>query len=457
MVNSPKKGNVFTQFANWRTKRAESLSESEVNHAASMRSDKTNADEAKMWVSLVLAVVTLITAYLAMQYYQDVFQNTFSGYATVLAVALAIVVEIGKIKLLLRALHSILFGWFFESVATVGYWSFIWLLALGAFFWSVRVSTKGLTMYSQNHAEATVSKDSLAPLLAAATASIDQQINSETASRKDAQGNKWKGTTVFVSSKQAKKNTENITKLQEQRAKIVDQTVADYKDGLSKRTGKINGFTYFITEFGGYMEIIAGLCILAIAFFNYRLVEISVAANALPEEEDTPTLPGSNVQRDQAATIATARQRNGQNITNRAPIGYKVNPDGNVPPAKPVIQVYHNVSQPKKETGALGADAIITAYRTKLYADMNNLEKGNGIKATIAGRIHSYLNTVGRAMGNEEFEPSDKLVTDFFFYLQDVVFPGLRKHGVRYENDNWFLETLEEFVPTNAFAKGEGA
>lgn len=455
MVKSPKKGNVFTQIADWRAKRAESLTESEVNHAASMRSDKTNADEAKLWVSLVLGVVTIITAYLAMQYYQDVFQNTFSEYATVLAVALAIVVEIGKIKLALRALHSVLFGWMFESGATLGYWGFIWLLAIGAFFWSVRVSTQGLTRYSANHAESTVSKDSLAPLLAAATAAIDQQINAETASRTDAQGNKWKNTTVVISSRQAKKNTENIAKLQEQRQAVVNQTIADYKDGLSKRTGKINAFTYFITEFGGYMEIIAGLCILAIAFFNYRLVEISVAAHALLEEPDTPTLP------EQASpNERPVRQHNGQEVHNKVrPIGFNVDRNGNIPVSqpKPVIQLYHNVSQPKKETGALGADAIITTYRTKLYADINNLEKGNGVKSTIAGRIHSYLNTVGRAMGNEEFEPSDKLATDFFFYMQDTVFPTLIRHNVRYSNDNWFLETLEQFVPATAFAKGEGA
>jgi hypothetical protein len=151
---------------------------------------------------------------------------------------------------------------------------------------------------------------------------------------------------------------------------------------------------------------------------------------------------------------------NGNQPQNRAPIGYKVNPDGNVPvaaPVQPVSQLYHNVSQPKSETGTLGADAIITANRTKLYADMNNLQKGNGVRATVARRIHATIDTVGRAMENKEFEPSEKLVTDFFFYMQDTVFPTLREYKAAYAHDNWFLETLELFVPETAFAKGEGA
>ncbi len=429
-----------------------------------MRSDKTSADEAKIWVSAILTVVTAITAYLAFIYYQDVFSNTLdTATATVLAIALAAVVEIGKIKLALRALHSILFGWISESATTWGYWGFICLLAGGSFYWSVRVSTKGLAMYSTNHAEATISKDSLAPLLAAATASVDQQIASETSSRTAAQGNKWKGTIVYVSSKQAKKNTENITKLQDQRAKIVDQTVADYKDGLSKRSGKISAFAYFIREFGGYQEIVAALCLLAIAFFNLRLVEISIETNALPDEElATTEQPDNRRARNPAAPAETPRPRNGAEVNNVArPIGYNVRPDGNVArvpqnrPAPPVPHCTTAVPQSQPVVSDIGHDAIVRNAQIKLGREMANLEPKagamNGTVASISRRVYTALGEVEEGMCSPDFKPSSVLVTDFFFYVQDVVFPTLRKHGVSKTYDNWFLETLEKFVPATAF------
>ena len=109
---NPKNTNILSQIKEFRQNRANQVTQAELKHAANFRSDKTSADEVRRWVYFLLLCVTAVTVFLAVQYYTDVFGNSVSPeYAAALAIIAALAVEIGKIKLLLKVVHAVLFAW----------------------------------------------------------------------------------------------------------------------------------------------------------------------------------------------------------------------------------------------------------------------------------------------------------------------------------------------------------
>jgi hypothetical protein len=443
---NPKNTNILSQIKEFRQNRANQVTQAELKHAANFRSDKTSADEVRRWVYFLLLCVTAVTVFLAVQYYTDVFGNSVSPeYAAALAIVAAIAVEVGKIKLLLKVVHAVLFGWWQKSWADLGLWIIVAVLAGGCFWWSVEVSTRGMKEYAANKTETLVSKDTLSTLLHFATADIDAQIAGETASRAKAESSEWKGQQTVYGLKNAKENNKNIGKLQDQRAAIVAQVTQDYKEGIAKRTHRTDALTAFITRCGGYMELAAFLCILALGFIDARLVQVvREGMEGNPDNSPTPPKGAKNETPEDDAKFwqemrAYARST-APTANNRADFDDTDN----------CVTSDTTVSQQRGGQEVFSANEILKAARTELSREAANMKNRNGAAASVAKRIHAVFNRVGRFAEQKAFNP-DANQAARYYEVVDTCCELLRSANNPYPYEAPMLKQLSQFLPEDYY------
>lgn len=270
--------NIFTQTAAWNRDRSErakqradesarEASNREVNRVVKLRNGQTGADEALIIIKIALGLVTLFTAYCGWLYYNDTFSRTFHpAMGFVFACGLALLVEAAKVYLAHLSLRSIFFGWMFRDWWSVGAWSVVWIIAIGAFYWSVDVSTDGMKRLTSQQGEERTKSAGLNAHLSEATAAIDGQIKSAQAAQERAQAAGTKRSRLT-----ADKTADQITILTSDREKIVAAATKEFLKGEGKREVKVEGWAAWVKKFGGYMEAAAGLCLLAWGFFERRL------------------------------------------------------------------------------------------------------------------------------------------------------------------------------------------
>lgn len=240
-----------------------------------MRSDKTSSDEARIWINVILVVVTAITMFLSFQFFKMAYRAVEDSYlADLLALASCAALEIAKIRLGRTALRALVFKWIAESWAALGYWGFVLLLAIAAFVGSVVVSTKGMHEYAMIQGDNKEKGLDRNQYLKDATAAIDAQIATESAARDANMSNKYKGNIVYESLKASKVQNKNLESLQNQRTTLLNNANTDFDKLSAKREGKISLFAQFILLVGGWMELVAGMCLIAGAFATKRLVEV---------------------------------------------------------------------------------------------------------------------------------------------------------------------------------------
>jgi hypothetical protein len=305
------KDNIFTQtaraFGSWsndyssaRKKAGErskqDATNAELDKLVSLRDDGTSADEALKIAIVVLMVVTAVTGYYSYKYYSDVFGKMYEPTAVfVLSVALALATELAKVYLLRLGLRSIFFGWWGSTWGATGYWTFIILMASGAFYWSVRVSTVSMREYTERVVDESTAGPSRAEYVAGATAAIDRQIEAAQAAQAAAQGNKVKHqgrmVTTSRSEKTAGKQAAIIADLSKQREAAAAKANEDYEKGEGKRETQTNIWANFIKNFGGYFEIVAFLALCAwvmaeLNLYNRKKNLIAEAEAAEQHRED---------------------------------------------------------------------------------------------------------------------------------------------------------------------------
>lgn len=442
---NPQKPNIFSQIQGWRKNRANEVTNAELKYADRFRSDKTSADEVKQWVWLLLIAVTGVTIFLAVQYYTDVFAATVGAeVATVLAIACAIAVEIGKIKLSRKVVHAAVFGWWSRSWADLGLWSIVLGLAGGCFWWSVTVSMRGMREYAANKAETTVQRPKLADEVAAATAAIDAQIKAETDSRAKAEASKYKGQQTVYGLKNAGQNNINIAALQAQRATIIDQVTREYQAQDSRRTVRVDALTAFITRCGGWMEFAAFLCILALGFVDFRLIQViregmagspsPTPSTPTPTNAPTPTTSPTSPNGDFWANLRA--DVNHAKINNRSATCVTSDTGG--------TQIF-------PQSTVMGPDEILKAARTELQREAYNLRNGNGDPKTVAKRTYAIFNRVGGYAEKADFKPSETAAAKYYEALQACI-ELLAYVGHPYEYAAPALTQIENFLPRQHFA-----
>lgn len=438
-AENAQQSNIFTQLRAWRAKRAQELSSSEVNKIISLRNDKTHSDEALIAIRVVLFVVTAFTVYCAYLFYTNTFSKVFSPTATILAaLALAPVGEICKIYLTHRALRSIFFGWMFRSFWTLGGWVFILFLGFGAYLWSIKVSTDGMNRLTSEMSEKNTPKAALSDEISKATVGIDKMIDAAQSGQVTAMGTKWKGKTTWRAQKIAENNTRSISRLQEQRAVIVEQITRDYAAGNQVRAENISNWAQWIRDYGGIMEIVAGACLFAIVFFERRLVaeNMKIARGPAP----TPEEDWKNAQkRDFDGNQATRGNQNGsaaafQNTYNS--------------PDRETVTLSGINTRPLSETDA---DYIYLRLKRLKGWDDNFGKVGNRAE-TVARNMCQILNEIGLKMQDPDFQPFIGAVESLLDYIQGTGFPVLLENGFTYKYEKELINLCMSRLPARAAA-----
>lgn len=244
---------------------------------------KEKNQDARMWLifCVILTVASVLTAYLGYKYYHYTFAPSYPGAAVLMAVALAGLVELGKVWLAYDVLSGIFFGWAFRNWFKAGAYLFAGILAFGIYRWSYRASTEGVAIYAKETSMVNMAPPSLTTQLNEATATVDQQIaqisggNEKAASMKTKKGRiNWYGQQALAN------NSTTLSSLQQQRADIVRQTMADYEKQNGRIETKTNALSEYVQRFGGYSEWAVLFCLLAMVFFD---------RNANDELTNTPT------------------------------------------------------------------------------------------------------------------------------------------------------------------------
>lgn len=439
--------NVFSQFRDWRRRRADQATPAEIERVATMRNDKTYADEAAWIVRALLYLTAAFCAWASYFYYRDYLGESFSpAFVAVFSIALPVSVELLKVKISHNVLRSVFFGWAFRSFWSLGYWSFLFLLACGAYWWSVSISTDGMEKFSAMKADQHLQADSLPSLLTIATADIDRQIADAQRNYDSAIATKWKGTTTYQAQKAAQSQSAAMLDLQGQRAQIVEATTTDYQEGKLKRSDKIDAWSAFVRRFGGYMELASALCVIALVFFERRLYALYAHQAPPAPPPHNGTRPAAGPQNPNRAT-APPPAPNGAGQPQKFHFNLADHQTLFSTLRKSVPHIQRPVAQKITDAVSTDADAVLKLAKTRLQSHVANFRSRYHRPGTTAGSMQAIINEVGNKMQGRGFEPTPAVATDFWQYMTETIFPALSENKYPYEYENQFLNDLERFLP----------
>lgn len=421
------KNNIFQQLRDWNASRAANLTNREVSQITKLRSDKTHVDEALLIMKAVLVFATIFTSYCAFLFYESTFSKVFDpSPAWWAAVGLAIITELTKVFLLHRFLRSIFFGWISADWWSLGGWAFIGILSIGAYWWSINISTDGMNLLTKQSAELSTPKSDLSAEIKKSTADIDVQIHAAQSTQDQAINTKWKGTTTWRAQKIAGNSSAAIAELQAQRKAIVTQVTADYQGDNAKRTENISLWAMWIQRYGGYMEWVAAICICAGVFFERRLVAHNIARIGAPS-------PISNY--------------NGHSTTPGSV------PGGPNPPIFTNSVRRHRTLSEQKPPQAASTDSDFIRLRVKqLKGWDDNFRDTKNKPETVANNMHRILNEIGRQLDRREFAPDSETVSDLLIYAQETGFPALTQYGYQYPYEEGFVALCQKHITAMAAA-----
>lgn len=419
----------ISQLRDRQTQRKNELSQKEVEFIASLSNDKSWMDETVMFIRLFIWATALYCGYTGYIFYQSSFAATFGETMSMLiAFVLMACVEIGKIGILPKVFRAVAFGWYDGSIASSAYWGFLGIIGFGFVYWSYTVSTDGGKMKAdqmeREHTEQTTVP--LPQRIAEACATIDAQIESANTNYNTAMGTKWKGVTTYESQKSAKKIQEQISSLQAQRQQVVQQVTNGFGTEMGAKTGESNAFAAFIRRFGGWFEALAVVAMLAVTFFEMRLVELHQEQQ---QQQQQPANNNGQQQQQPGAGAYRPAQVNGfsnglpQNNAysnlgtqafgaSRPQIGFNINRNtGNVPPATGTAHTPPIDSVPQCDTDTDAqktewADSALREAISRVRKDLANLRNENGLKGSVVARIRRAMFDTRDWFKNPGFTPS---------------------------------------------------
>lgn len=412
---------------------------------ATLSNGKTYADEAILIVRGVLILLTGFVIYLGFNYYLETFREMFPEWAAVFfAIAIPVVVEAGKIKLSMLGLRSILFGWWWQTWASVAFWLVIIGLSVGTFIWSYTISTGGIKEVAREKSE---TKNELPPLenvIASATADIDAQIAALTASNTEAATMKTKkGKTTWAGQVIQMNNSEALPSLQDQRAITVRETTAAYKTKVGKVEVKVNRWAGFIQRFGGWGEWGTLICVVAIGFFELRLREVN------RKEPDEPKSNATNGHFSHISKPEFVKNDHMPQSELRRPIGFMMSATKEIA-TEPLHSAPHHVSGVAHQH--TDSDAVLKVARQdsgRWYANFGEKENGGNGKhnpRTVSNHINAIIDGLRHAIQQPHFSPSRKAAIKAWEHFSGLM-PLLNEKGWPYDHGSLFLEELHNAIP----------
>ena len=221
---------------------------------------------------------------------------------------------------------------------------------------------------------------------------------------------------------------------------------------LSVSTSTINPGTLdtnrqtFIGKVGELLAFLGG----KMEWFQLLILFAQVAA----EKTLWHRMTAKNAQRRQSSPTTTW---NNANIANVNPIGFNTDANGNVRSAAPPRPVnglpnnppealYHNVPQPNAAAPAIGSDQAVKHYKTLMGREIANLKNENGNTATVCGRLRGQITEFSRIVEQSGFDPQRNTATDFYIYLESIVFPELVTRNRSYTSSAAVLKALRPFI-----------
>lgn len=405
--------------------------EKRIQQIQKIRDDGTTADEILSLTRDRLIPITLLFSLI----FTFIFYYRFLSDAYPIWVAIpgaciiSFIIENGKIFFGIRAIRYLYFYRPLSSIADTVLFAGLLTFSCLTFFWSIQNSTSGLHDLTTRTIRAKTAQTlNFSPDVAA----IDRQISDARAAQQKADGMRWKGKITVEGQRLARRSEESINKLQDQRTRMIDQAQKQYDARASvaeTNTEKAAGWTRLI---GGFIEA--------------AQIILLIIAGSCEKKLDDRLSNGQTFQRQ------PAYQPYGS-----SPIGFNLDPSGNVRAATPPPAVtglpnnvrhdlYHNVPQKNAGTGEIGADAILKNAHAAIQRDIKNLENENGRPRTVAERIHAAMLGVGREAQKPAFQPGKRIASEFFIYIRDTVYPVLEAKNLQMQFHKQFLSDLERFT-----------
>lgn len=343
-------------------------------------------------------------------------------------------------KKVLRSFH---FKWYDRTAHDFWLWSLVGVVVVLMFAWSLKISIFDVKDTAQENYAAS-NTDSLGLVLAAATGSIDAQINALNESNQRAGSMKtkkgkiaWSGQSIEMN------NSATLSTLNDQKNKIVEQTISDYKAGRVKTEKAAVHRGNFFQRFGGFGEVGEILFCLILGLIEAINRNANIARLGKDQPEHDSTLKSQPV----------TQQRNGYPIQNNAgernTIGFKWVGYGQQQTATPptVSQFNNAVSQQPQAFSVLGCDAVLKQCEKKLRSDLPNFNREDALKSSVSNRINSALNECFEIVQKPEFTPTREVATAFYKFMVETVIPTLNQRGWPYERDTFFLKRILEVIP----------
>jgi len=399
------------------------------------RSPGTIADEILRIVSWgVQPLLLVFCTALSFSSYQAFFSHNFSPlFATIGALILSVVIELGKIKI-----GGYVFQVPFLSGTQVLRSSFpvfaVWfgaLLITGAtFYMSVINSTKGAAMLAQK-----VGFEKNEVTFTPNTSDIDKQLAEANQRANAAVAVKWKGTTTYQAQQALKAESRNITKLQDQRNEAIKNQRADFERKRSQLDTNTNTGAAILMAAGGWVE--------ALQLISLFLIAACMAAIDRVMTEDQRHTSPSNYNGPSNPLQEFAR--NGPNVHNRTTIGFHWDGYGETP--------HTHTDGVTHQSGGV-------SHRPEFWDDVLRLAKKDfgswaaniGSKKHDSGNAHQHitqtLDKLRKAINLPEFEPSFEVGYQTYQYLTEKL-KELEERGWGYQNSKELLRELGAKLPVS--------
>ena len=458
--------NIFSQLSEAQRKRSDANQtaeeQQEVEMLLSLRNDKTNADEAVIFVKIIMWGLTTFMVYLGFEYYSKTFAEMFSPEAAlVFAISLPAVIEIAKIKLIGKFFRAWFFGWIGtkQHWSAVLYWLIIGTIGISAFWWSYTISTGGIREVAKQNAETKNRQCELHLQISTATAGVDAQIYALQKSNEDAGSLKNKrGRTNWASQPILSSNAQSLSYLFAQKEQIAKQVTENYQKTEGDVKIKVSAWAQFIERFGGWGELGVFICLCAVAFFERRLYEANKDAVKEAENElskmsvaaSPPSSPPPPHQHNGNSHQHQAYQNKGRftyfNRQQDGAVRSALEKEDAQPDKIPVSQFQEPVTQSDDPVAGNYADDVLKLAEKKLRGFSANFGRKWGYDDTVARNIHDILDqTLYKMKGT--FRPSAEVHAKFSAYVLDTLFPLLLQKGFVYPKQTRFEGWLRSVAP----------
>lgn len=398
------------------------------------RSPHTIADEIYRIISWgVQPLLLVFCGALSFSSYQAFFAHNFSPlFATIGAVILSAVIELGKIKI---------GGYVFQvpflsgvqvlrsSFPAFAVWAGALLLTLVTFTMSVINSTKGAAMLAQ---KAGFEKHDM--VFTPNTADIDAQIKDADNRITSAKDVKWKGTVTYQAQQAIKSDSRTIADLQKQRKEAIQQQRADFERKRAQLdTNTTNGADILMAA-GGWVEALQ-----IIALFLLAACMATIDRQIETEKQASPTKANISGPNDPLQEFS----RNGHGAHNRSQIGFRWEGYGEHQPTPPQ-GVTH---QPRGVTHQYdpASDDVLRLARK----DFGSWAANIGSKKHDSGNAHAHvtriLDALRTTMQTTNFQPSGKMAGETYMYFAQKL-NEIEGRGWPYDFKDELLRELWAFV-----------